>query len=192
MNGFKCNVSSSTSNVALAQPQVPRRCGADPDFQKLAAIPSNCTFGAKQPFYWFQIERNNMFEGPFAPPFYTDLYNFRDGAQNDIFVDSYIGSIPTPSPNQTQLPTLNLLGSGGGTVSSVPSSSASVLASNANSSSSSKPVVVIKQCKSNPSPSTLGKRDAIFSLLPHHPFFSVSQRFRKLNRTKRASLWRPF
>ena len=60
MNGFKCNVSSSTSNVALAQPQVPRRCGADPDFQKLAAIPSNCTFGAKQPFYWFQIERNNV------------------------------------------------------------------------------------------------------------------------------------
>lgn len=151
-----------------------------------------------------------MFEGPFAPPFYTDLYNFRDGAQNDIFVDSYIGSIPTPSPNQTQLPTLNLLGSGGGTVSSVPSSSASVLASNANSDSSSKPVVAIKQwygalilnvlkltillraSKSNPSPSTLGKRDAIFSLLPHHPFFSVSQRFRKLNRTKRASLWRPF
>jgi hypothetical protein len=60
MNGFKCNVTGSTSNVALAQPQVPRRCGADPDFQKLDAVPGNCTYGAKQPFYWFQAEANNV------------------------------------------------------------------------------------------------------------------------------------
>lgn len=128
MNGFKCNVTASTSSVALAGPQVPRRCGADPDFQKFAVVPGNCTFGAKQPFYWFQQERNNvrfliksalylssycdaltlfqMFEGDFAPPFYTDLYNFLDGAQNDIFEDSYIGPIPTPGPNQTLLPQL--------------------------------------------------------------------------------------
>ena len=45
-----------------------------------------------------------MFEGPFAPPFYTDLYNFKDGAQNDIFADSY-DSIPPPSPDQTVVPT---------------------------------------------------------------------------------------
>ena len=46
-----------------------------------------------------------MFEGTFSPPFYTDLYNFRDGAQNDIFQDSYI-NIPVPGPNQTELPVL--------------------------------------------------------------------------------------
>ena len=46
-----------------------------------------------------------MFEGTFSPPFYTDLYNFRDGAQNDIFQDSYV-SIPVPGPNQTELPVL--------------------------------------------------------------------------------------
>ena len=45
-----------------------------------------------------------MFEGTYAPPFYTDLYNFKDGAQNDIFVDSY-ASIPPPSPDQTAVPT---------------------------------------------------------------------------------------
>lgn len=47
-----------------------------------------------------------MFEDPFHPPFYTDLYNFLDGAQNDIFQDSYVGNLPTPSPNQTTLPIL--------------------------------------------------------------------------------------
>ncbi|KAM5544533.1 hypothetical protein V8D89_001431 [Ganoderma adspersum] len=106
MNGFKCNITGSTSNVALAKPQVPRRCGADPDFNKAGAVPGNCTYGAKQPFYWFQSERNNMFEGTYAPPYYTDLYNFKDGAQNDIFVDSYVLPMPEPSANQTALPEL--------------------------------------------------------------------------------------
>ncbi|KAH7905314.1 hypothetical protein BJ138DRAFT_1118588 [Hygrophoropsis aurantiaca] len=43
------------------------------------------------------------FEGTYAPPFYTDLYNFKDGVQDDIFVDSYT-SMPVPGPNQTVLP----------------------------------------------------------------------------------------
>lgn len=38
-----------------------------------------------------------MFEGAFSPPIYTDLYNFLDGAQDDIFEDSY-SSLPDPSP----------------------------------------------------------------------------------------------
>ena len=60
MNGFKCNITGSTSDVPLAKPQVPRRCGADPDYGKPDAAPGNCTYGAKQPFYWFQNERNNV------------------------------------------------------------------------------------------------------------------------------------
>ncbi|KAI0749839.1 hypothetical protein C8Q80DRAFT_1101672 [Daedaleopsis nitida] len=103
MNGFRCNITGSSSTVPLAEPKVPRRCGADPDF--IEASPGNCTYGAKQPFYWFQKEVNNMFEDAFAPPFYTDLYNFRDGAQDDIFVDSYPDGIPEPSPEQTAVPT---------------------------------------------------------------------------------------
>jgi hypothetical protein len=38
-----------------------------------------------------------MFEGAFSPPVYNDLYNFLDGAQNDIFQDSY-SFLPDPSP----------------------------------------------------------------------------------------------
>ncbi|KAF9810031.1 hypothetical protein IEO21_07149 [Rhodonia placenta] len=108
MNGFRCNVTGSTSNVALATPQLPRRCGADPQNDKPEASPGNCTYGAKLPFYWFQAERNNMFEGTYAPPFYNDLYNFLDGAQEDIFADSYPNGLPSPSPNSTVVPSPNL------------------------------------------------------------------------------------
>ena len=60
MNGFQCNITNSVSDVPVAKPQVPRRCGADPDFGKQLPVPGNCTYGAKQPFYWFQSERNNV------------------------------------------------------------------------------------------------------------------------------------
>ncbi|TBU33608.1 hypothetical protein BD311DRAFT_748979 [Dichomitus squalens] len=146
MNGFKCNITGSTSNVALAQPQVPRRCGADPTNGKPNAAPGNCTYGAKQPFYWFQTERNNMFEGTYSPPFYTDLYNFKDGAQNDIFEDSYPQGLPPPSPNSTFVPT-PFLGNGSGNstaggasypvVSSSPSGSSSVPATSSGAAGSS-------------------------------------------------------
>lgn len=43
-----------------------------------------------------------MFEGTYSPPVYNDLYNFADGAQDDIFVDSYL-ALPTPGPT-AQLP----------------------------------------------------------------------------------------
>ncbi|KAF7977165.1 hypothetical protein HWV62_4595 [Athelia sp. TMB] len=141
MNGFKCNVTGSTSEVALAQPQIPRRCGADPDDGKADAVPGNCTYGAKQPFYWFQAEENTMFEDAFHPPFYLDLYNFLDGAQNDIFVDSYVGTLPTPGPNQTVIPQLAQISPGGSgnssTSTSVPSPTAGAPASAAPSATSS-------------------------------------------------------
>jgi len=126
MNGFKCNVTGSTSTVPVAQSKLARRCGADPKNGKPHSAPGNCTYGAKQPYYWFNLERNNMFEGNFSPPVYNDLYNFLDGAQNDIFNDSYI-SIPTPAPNAT-LPVLANLSS---------SSTTSTSNSNSNSTSTS-------------------------------------------------------
>ena len=46
-----------------------------------------------------------MNEGTYSPPAYKDLYNFRDGPQDDIFENSY-DSIPVPSPNQTAIPQL--------------------------------------------------------------------------------------
>lgn len=60
MNGFQCRVTNSTSSVALAQPKVARRCGADPANKKPLTVPGNCTYGAKQPLYWYQAEKNNV------------------------------------------------------------------------------------------------------------------------------------
>jgi hypothetical protein len=60
MNGFKCNVTGSTSTVPVAQSKLPRRCGEDPKNKKPHSAPGNCTYGAKQPFYWFNLERNNV------------------------------------------------------------------------------------------------------------------------------------
>jgi hypothetical protein len=53
-----------------------------------------------------------MFEGTYAPPLYRDLYNFQDGAQDDIFADSYDFPLPTPGPNQTTVPTFYKTGGG--------------------------------------------------------------------------------
>jgi len=75
-------------------------CGAEPE-KGLAARPSNCTQGAKSPLFWLQKERNNMFEGYYSPPLYQDLYNFVQGAQNDIFVDAVV---TTPLPSSTHTP----------------------------------------------------------------------------------------
>ncbi|KAI0663755.1 hypothetical protein C8Q70DRAFT_906931 [Cubamyces menziesii] len=105
MNGFKCEITGASSTVPLAKPKVARRCGADPDHGKPDPVPGNCTYGAKQPLYWLQKERNNEFEDAQAPPFYNDVYNFLDGAQDDIFEDSYPNGIPDPSPEQTIIPT---------------------------------------------------------------------------------------
>ncbi|KIK47453.1 hypothetical protein CY34DRAFT_764229 [Suillus luteus UH-Slu-Lm8-n1] len=89
MNAFQCTVTGSKHDApALMKPQVARRCGADPEHGITHPTPSNCTHGAKQPLYWLQNESNNMFEDYMGPPFYNDLYDFKDGAQNDIFVTS--------------------------------------------------------------------------------------------------------
>jgi hypothetical protein len=45
-----------------------------------------------------------MFEGYYSPPLLNDLYNFRDGAQNDIFDGDYNKTTPTPSSNLAASP----------------------------------------------------------------------------------------
>ncbi|KAI0787686.1 hypothetical protein C8Q74DRAFT_1366521 [Fomes fomentarius] len=93
MNGFKCKITGNVGTQILGKPAVPRRCGTDPHQEGAdVAHPGNCTVGAKQPIYWYQKERNNLFEGTYQAPYYNDLYGFHDGAQNDIFYDGQIAS----------------------------------------------------------------------------------------------------
>jgi hypothetical protein len=82
-------------------------CGAE-QANNFVGDPSNCTYGAKQPIYWLQKERNNVFEGYYETPLYTELYHYLDGAQNDIFENSTDAgsssilphSAPTANPTQ--------------------------------------------------------------------------------------------
>ena len=60
MTGFKCKVTGATSAVPVSTPQLARRCGADPTNGRTEATPSNCTYGAKQPFYWYQAEGSTV------------------------------------------------------------------------------------------------------------------------------------
>ncbi|KAF9223310.1 hypothetical protein BS17DRAFT_808781 [Gyrodon lividus] len=207
MNGFQCRITNSTSNVGLATSKVARRCGADPANQKHSAVPGNCTYGAKQPFYWFQAQQNNMFEGTYSPPFYTDLYNFKDGAQNDIFQDSYL-SVPAPGPNQTALPVLAIPGAalpatpvaGGGTTISLPTPTP-VVPGNGSIPSAALPSAAASgstqksQCKRRTSAFSRRHLPAIerasgSSLA--HKVYSVTQHSRALDPEKRSDIWRLF
>ncbi|KAI0714260.1 hypothetical protein C8T65DRAFT_694827 [Cerioporus squamosus] len=106
MNAYKCKVTGDVGSQPLGKPALPRRCGADPDNGRPYATPGNCTVGAKWPMYWYQNERNNMFEGTYEAPYYNDLYGFSDGAQHDVFYDGAIASqasysITTPASAST-------------------------------------------------------------------------------------------
>lgn len=96
MNGFRCNVTGSTSDIPLAKPEVPKRCTGD--F-------SQCNQGAQQPMYWWQAERNNMDNGQYDPPFYLEEWGFANGAQNGIFEkrdgNSTTSTPPTDKPTST-------------------------------------------------------------------------------------------
>ncbi|PSR74237.1 hypothetical protein PHLCEN_2v9981 [Hermanssonia centrifuga] len=98
MNGFQCKITGQTGNTPIGTPGLARRCGADPDNGKPDAVPSNCTVGPVQPFYWYQNERNNMFEGTYSPPLYNALYGFTDGAQPNLFQNPTIGGSAAPAP----------------------------------------------------------------------------------------------
>ncbi|THH19259.1 hypothetical protein EW146_g1872 [Bondarzewia mesenterica] len=101
MTGFKCKVTGATSATPISSPQLARRCGADPNNGVTEATPSNCTYGAKQPFYWYQADGNTFFEGTYSPPLYTDLYNFQQGAQNDIFAGAASSVVSDPASTST-------------------------------------------------------------------------------------------
>jgi len=92
MNGFRCQVTGSTSNNALLKPEVPKRCTNNP---------SACNQGAQQPLYWFQAEGNNMDNTQYDPPFYQDEWGFFDGAQNHIFSNVGVNNLQSSSSSSS-------------------------------------------------------------------------------------------
>ncbi|KAH9959614.1 hypothetical protein BC827DRAFT_1268677 [Russula dissimulans] len=101
MVGFQCNPQNATGTRPLARPRVPNRCGHDPLNPELNL--TACVPGAKQPLFWLQAERNNMFNEYHDPPLYQPWYGFETGAQTDIFESDPI-STPTGAPTGTPSP----------------------------------------------------------------------------------------
>ncbi|TXT10245.1 uncharacterized protein COLE_04179 [Cutaneotrichosporon oleaginosum] len=74
---YRCNVTGQTGTEYPARPQIPRKCPFDKN---------NCTIGAKQMLYQFQLEGNNIHQERPDNAFYNYEYGFRDGAQTDIWI----------------------------------------------------------------------------------------------------------
>jgi hypothetical protein len=83
MTPFVCHVTGTKANASPVDVKYaipPRRC----------LDPTNCNFGPRQPAYWLGAndQRINMPKVNSQSPNYSILYGFREGAQNDIFVNS--------------------------------------------------------------------------------------------------------
>ena len=107
-----------------------------------------------------------MFEGTFSPPVYNDLYNFRDGAQNDIFIDSY-ASIPTPSPNASVPVLSNVSGT---------------------NSSSTSPITTTPNSNSNSTSGSTCKQNKIASQSPSFSSTATNHGTRNVRRSHQASI----
>ena len=82
MTPFVCHVTGADADASPVDVEYaipPRRC----------LDPTNCNFGPRQPAYWGGTgDHINMPEVTLQSPNYSILYGFREGAQNDIFVNS--------------------------------------------------------------------------------------------------------
>lgn len=82
MTPFVCHVTGANADASPVDVEYaipPRRC----------LDPNNCNFGPRQPAYWLGTgDHINMPEVISQSPNYSIIYGFREGAQNDIFVNS--------------------------------------------------------------------------------------------------------
>jgi hypothetical protein len=86
MTPFVCNVTNATNKKKLGKPIPPVKCDTDK---------SKCIVGAKQPMYWKNLEGNNMKEPGHYAPTYSDAYNYKEGAQSDIFQNGHAAGAKT-------------------------------------------------------------------------------------------------
>lgn len=81
MTPFVCHVTGASNTHAIGKPRAPVKCDGNA---------AKCVKGAKNPMYWKNLERNNMFEADHFAPTYSTTYGYNEGAQNDMFDDSRI------------------------------------------------------------------------------------------------------
>jgi hypothetical protein len=92
MTPFQCNVTNPSKRV-IGKPVAPVRCDGKPPcylYPNWGNTTTTCN-KVQSPMYWGNTERNNM---PMptnwqCAPIYSDEYGFPDGAQHQIFTDSF-------------------------------------------------------------------------------------------------------
>ncbi|PRP88488.1 hypothetical protein PROFUN_03205 [Planoprotostelium fungivorum] len=103
MTAFTCNVTgvhSGAQPIDYARAQPARKC----------YNPSRCYQGPRYPYYYGQLQGNNMPEIPHQPPYYSILYGWSEGAQHDIFVNTNPNTfqqVPLPAEQRCVNATLN-------------------------------------------------------------------------------------
>lgn len=130
-----------------------------------------------------------VFEGEHSPPVYNDLYNFLDGAQNDIF-EGFYESIPDPAPN-APLPVQRQVSS--------PSTETSPTSRPSGSSSPQPTFLPSKACKPKKFPSSnaglqrRGFEEESTGVLPRSwtggAILGMTRRSRRLNPRESWRLW---
>ncbi|CDZ98532.1 beta-1,6-N-acetylglucosaminyltransferase, contains WSC domain [Phaffia rhodozyma] len=78
LSPFRAKVTGATNTAPLPSPRVSRKCVGAPEY---------CVKGPKQPHYWSQLERNNIYQNSNDPPYYNEDYGMMDGAQTDLYAD---------------------------------------------------------------------------------------------------------
>jgi len=86
MTPFQCNVTNPSKRV-IGKPLPPIRCDGQVPYPG-----GNTTTTCRkplQPMYWKNNERNNMANPGHYAPTYSSAYGFPEGAQHQIFIDSF-------------------------------------------------------------------------------------------------------
>ncbi|KAF9013080.1 hypothetical protein BDQ17DRAFT_1342697 [Cyathus striatus] len=98
MQGFRCRVVGATGSAKLATASPPVWCEDDT---------SKCVGGAKQMVFWNQQDGNNIevsgndLSGQPRSPTYNAKLGFKNGSQDDIFLDSGTASTTSIAPSPT-------------------------------------------------------------------------------------------
>jgi len=98
MTPFQCNVQTPSSIPAskrvIGKPQVPIRCDGNPPcylYPTWGNYTKTCNKVPQYPMYWANTQQNNMANPTNAQcaPIYNDQYGYVEGAQHQMFSDSF-------------------------------------------------------------------------------------------------------
>ncbi|CAI6097588.1 unnamed protein product [Clonostachys chloroleuca] len=123
MSNHRCKVTGSKSTKTLGTPKAPVWCEDDQ---------SKCLSGPKQMMAWNQASGDNVVAPQGRTPTYNERMGFKDGAQDDIFVESE--NQPSSSLSSTQAAAAQTSSTQASTQSTAPATTTSIQSTSSESS----------------------------------------------------------